>query len=151
MLSNISRFFENCLKAPETESTEQKEQRLQLACAALLLELCSADATIDPQELSSIKHILHECFGLRETALDELWQLAKAEARNATSLYQFTSLINEEYDYAAKTRLLENLWRVAYADGRLDRYEEHMIRKVSDLLYLSHKDFIQTKLAVRPA
>ena len=141
MLTNITRFFETCLKAPVQDTEADKEQRLRLACAALLL---------DEEEIAVLKNLLRGQFGLDGKELEELWQLAREQVVEATSLYQFTTLINENYDHAAKTRLLSYMWEVAYADGRLDRYEEHMIRKVADLLYLSHKDFIQTKLAVRP-
>jgi uncharacterized tellurite resistance protein B-like protein len=82
--------------------------------------------------------------------LDTLWQLAQEEARSATSLFQFTSLINSSYGYPEKIRLLHHMWEVAWADGRVDRYEEHLIRKVADLLYLSHGDFIRAKLASKP-
>jgi uncharacterized tellurite resistance protein B-like protein len=75
--------------------------------------------------------------------------LAEEEAREATSLYQFTSLMNEHFDHREKVLMILNMWEVAYADGRIDRYEEHLIRKVADLLYLSHKDFITSKQQAR--
>lgn len=151
MITSITRFFESCLKAPAQENPQHAEQRLQLASAALLMELSVADQQFSNEEMHVLKTILHESFGLSGEQLDTLWKLAREEVSNATSLYQFTSLFNEQYDYKAKIQLLSCMWRVAYADGRLDRYEEHTIRKVADLLYMSHKDFIQTKLAARPA
>ncbi|MDP2091517.1 MAG: TerB family tellurite resistance protein, partial [Pseudohongiella sp.] len=75
--------------------------------------------------------------------------LAEKEAQQAVSLYDFTSLINEGYGYEEKLLLVENLWRVALADEHLDKYEEQLIRKTSDLIYVSHSDFIKTKLKVR--
>src|SRR5690606_33089698 len=139
-----------CLK-PDSSDTEQgTEDKLHLACAALMLELCNADQSMDEAEQQSLLGILRKIFHLDDEALDNLWQLAHEEARNATSLFQFTSLINDTYGYKEKVLLLKGMWEVAYADGRLDRYEEHMIRKVADLLYLSHGDFIRTKLASKP-
>jgi len=76
-------------------------------------------------------------------------RLAETEAREATDFYQFTQLVNDHYSYQDKVKLMENLWRVAHADGRLDRYEEHFLRRVSGLLHLSHSDFIQTKISAR--
>lgn len=151
MIASLARFFDLCLKPAERESTAGSEQRLRLASAALLMELGCADHDFSEAEHQALRQILRERYGLDAVQLDELWQLAQAEKHDATSLYQFTSLFNEHYDYPAKLQLLANLWQLAYADGRLDRYEEHMIRKVADLLYVSHKDFIQTKLAARPA
>ncbi|MEX2366557.1 MAG: TerB family tellurite resistance protein [Pseudohongiellaceae bacterium] len=151
MLSSISNFFENYLK-PDTEAKpENIEKQVQLATAALMIELCKSDQSIDEVETQTLVSILQSRFDLSVAMLDELMILAEQEARDATSLFQFTSLFNEEFDYAQKVQLVRNLWEVAYADGKLDRYEEHLIRKVADLLYVSHGDFIQTKLAVKEA
>jgi uncharacterized tellurite resistance protein B-like protein len=150
MLSSISAFFERCLK-PEEASPEVSADRLHLACAALLLELGTADNQLDGDERRTLMQILQKQFGLGPAELDELWTLAMAQRQEATDLYQFTRLINESYGYAEKCTLLGHLWDVAYADGRIDRYEEHLIRKIADLLYLSHGDFIRAKLASKPA
>ena len=77
--------------------------------------------------------------------------MAETAATEATSLFEFTSLINESYSYDQRVQLVENLWKVAFADLKLDRYEEHMIRNVSDLIYVRHSDFIRTKLKVKEA
>lgn len=150
MIASLTRFFETCLKPVAQETPQHAQHRLQLASAALLLELAHADHEFNEAEQRALEAILRECYELNDTELQELWQLAQAEKANATSLYQFTALFNEHYDYPAKVQLLTNLWRVAWADGRLDRYEEHTIRKVADLLYMSHKDFIQTRQATKP-
>lgn len=150
MLKQIRSFFERSLQ-PSSNQATNNEQRLHLACAALMMELTVADTEMDEKEKLTLREILRRQFQLDETALEELWALAESEARDATSLYQFTTLINEGYDYTAKTALLEHLWQVAYADGHIDPYEEHLIRKLADLLYLSHGDFIRAKLKARPA
>lgn len=150
MIQGITRFFESCLRPAAEESTGQAEHRLQLAAAALLMELCCADQDFSNEEMHLLKRILRERHGLDEAELDTLWKLARDEVSNATSLYQFTSLINEHYDRPARLFLLQSMWQVAWADGRIDKYEEHTIRKVADLLHLSHGDFIKTKLAARP-
>jgi uncharacterized tellurite resistance protein B-like protein len=81
--------------------------------------------------------------------LQEVIALAEGEARRATSLYEFTSLINADYSYAERVELVESLWEVAYADQHLDRYEDHLVRKGADLIHVRHSDFIRTKLEVR--
>jgi uncharacterized tellurite resistance protein B-like protein len=151
MLSSITSFFENFLKPAKDDSGDTAADKLHLACAALLMELSLADHERNDEETAALRKILTETFHLKDKQLDELWDLAHQEARSATSLYQFTSLINAGYGYEQKVRLLKHMWEVAYADGRVDRYEDHMIRKVADLLYLSHNDFIRMKLASRPA
>lgn len=151
MFNSISQYFDKCLKPSVADTPASNEHRLQLASAALLMELCCADQSFSNEEVTELKKILLECFNLQQAELEDLWKMAREEVSNATSLYQFTSLINEHYDYPAKITLLTCMWRVAYADRQLDRHEEYTIRKVADLLYMSHKDFIQTKQAARPA
>ena len=124
MLS-VSSFFETYLKPREETGESDVEKQLQLASAALMIELCRADQSIDAEEMDTLVAILREKFNLSAQTLDELMNLAQREVREATSLYQFTSLFNEQYDYAEKTTLIRNLWEVAFADGNLDRYEEH--------------------------
>lgn len=150
MLQNISIFFEKYLSPTlESDTGDEVVDRLHLACAALMIELCKADLSIDDTEIKKVSNILQNKFDLPEETLDELFDLAQQEADDATSLYQFTSLINEAYEYPAKITLIHNMWEIAFADGNLDRYEEHLIRKVAELLYVSHSDFIKTKLAVK--
>jgi uncharacterized tellurite resistance protein B-like protein len=150
MLNTITGFFDSFLKPGANETPEKSADKLHLASAALLLELANADHEMDAKEQKVLLRILETTLHLDKQTLQTLWELAHEETRAATSLYQFTSLINEAYAYKEKTRLLEHMWEVAYADGRIDRYEEHLIRKVADLLYLTHGDFIRAKLACKP-
>ena len=148
MLNAISKFFDTHF-GQEDDSEASYESRLQLASAALMIELTRADRQFDQAETDAMLAILKERFDLDQSAMDELMILAEEEAREATSLYQFTSLMNEHFDHREKVLMILNMWEVAYADGRIDRYEEHLIRKVADLLYLSHKDFITSKQQAR--
>ena len=148
MLDRIRQFFESRLQI-DSASESDPENRLHLACASLMIELTVADEKMDESEKTTLKQILKQQFNLDDKALADLWELAQHETRDATSLYQFTTLINDGYDYNAKVQLLEHLWEVAFADGRIDPYEEHLIRKLTDLLYLSHSDFIRAKRKVR--
>ena len=151
MLSALKQFFEQRLSLNCEDNEAQCVKKIELATAALMFELMSTDTRIDAREREVLAQILRDTFMLDEGALQELLHMAESAAQDATSLYEFTSLINESFDYGQRVRLMENLWRIAYADKRLDRYEEHMIRKVGDLIYLRHSDFIRTKLQVREA
>ncbi|MEY4642361.1 MAG: hypothetical protein RLZZ227_2355 [Pseudomonadota bacterium] len=151
MLNSISAFFETLLKPNAGESQKTSVDRLHLASAALLLELANVDQHMDDKEQQVLMRILETKLQLDKAMLQNVWELAHAEQRQATSLYEFTSLINGSYSHAERLQLLHHLWEVAFADGRVDQYEEHLIRKVADLLYLTHGDFIRTKLAARPA
>ena len=149
MIDSIKRFFESQLKVQRSETSASKSHRLQLASAALMIELLKTDRRIDARETDMFKKILMNTFTLSDKELSDVIQLAEKEAQQSVSLYDFTSLINEGYGYEEKLLLIENLWRVALADEHLDKYEEQLIRKTTDLIYVSHSDFIKTKLKVR--
>jgi uncharacterized tellurite resistance protein B-like protein len=150
MLATITSFFDSLLK-PGKDNAQHNVDRLHLASAALLVEVANADQELDDKEREVLLGILERKLQLDKATLQNLWELAHAEHKGATSLFQFTTLINEAYGHAEKLQLLQYMWEVAYADGRIDRYEEHLIRRVADLLYLTHGEFIRTKLTARPA
>ncbi|HEY9134280.1 MAG TPA: TerB family tellurite resistance protein [Pseudomonadales bacterium] len=147
MLKKISQFFDNKLGLSSTQNDDpaDHQKRLQLATAALLLEIARADFDITEDERQTIANALQNTFNLASTELDELLQLAAQEVDEAVSLHQFTRLIHESYPPADKKEIIRMLWSVAYANNGLDKYEEAMIRKISDLLYVSHHEFMHAK------
>lgn len=150
MIESIKRFFENKLTTNEKDETPGSVvSRIDLACAALLVEVMNSDHELDEREHQEFMAVLQQSYNIEESDLEELVQLAKDEAFEATSLYEFTKLINDNYEYQQKVALIENMWRIAFSDERLDKYEDHLIRKVSELIYVSHSDFIKTKLKIR--
>ena len=150
MIESIKSFFEkNLTKKEEEEAPSSAMSRVDLTCAALLVEVMNSDHELDEREHQEFMAVLQQSYNIAESDLEELIQLAKDEASEATSLYEFTKLINDKYDYEQKVELIENMWRIAFSDKRLDKYEDHLIRKVSELIYVSHSDFIKTKLKVR--
>ena len=150
VIESIKSFFEKKLtKKEEEEAPSSAMSRVDLTCAALLVEVMNSDHELDEREHQEFMAVLQQSYNIAESDLEELIQLAKDEAFEATSLYEFTKLINDSYDYEQKVELIENMWRIAFSDKRLDKYEDHLIRKVSELIYVSHSDFIKTKLKVR--
>ena len=150
MIESIKSFFEKKLiKKEEEETPSSVMSRVDLTCAALLVEVMNSDHELDEREHQEFMAVLQQSYNIAEADLEELIQLAKDEAFEATSLYEFTKLINDNYDYEQKVELIENMWRIAFSDKRLDKYEDHLIRKVSELIYVSHSDFIKTKIKVR--
>lgn len=145
MLKNLKAFFQEHLNL-ETTDPAKLQQRLQLACAALLIEVARADTSQDGVEIEALRRVLSQQFTLDTATLDELVQLAEVESDMATSLYEFTQLINDEFSAEEKEQLMRWMWLVAYADGEVDKYEEHLIRKLGDLLYIPHRQFIKAKL-----
>lgn len=149
MLFAIKQFFDEKLSVSTQQSGEQDDQKIELATAALMFELMRTDAQIDAREQQALAKVLRDTFNLDDATVTNLLSMAESAAHEATSLYEFTTLVNENYSYEQRVKLIENLWRVAFADTKLDRYEEHLIRKVSDLVYVRHSDFIRTKLLVK--
>lgn len=145
MISKIKGFFaKNVLEAEDaTVKTEQ------LAAAALLVEVMVIDGNLDQQELTSISQTLCQILALSGEQVDELIRLSRDEVAEATSLYQFTREINTHFNADQKMNLLTAMWRVAFADGYLDKHEESIIRRVADLLHILHSDYIRCKLAAR--
>jgi uncharacterized tellurite resistance protein B-like protein len=119
----------------------------ELAVLALLLEIARADHEFDPAERQLVKEAAASVLGLTEDEAQALLAVAEQRVEDSFSLDEFTSVLNDTLTLADKRRCLLALWRVALADGRLDRFEEYALRKLGDLLHLSHADFIQAKLA----
>ncbi|MEJ6682776.1 MAG: TerB family tellurite resistance protein [SAR86 cluster bacterium] len=150
MLDKIKHFFNDKLLPSITDDKgDNNDRSLQFAMAALLLELARADFDADDQERDLIMSLLRDTFALEEADLLELLELAGAASDEANDVFQFTQLVNQHYHHDDKIHLVEQLWRVAFADGRLDKYEEQFIRKLSGLLHVAHSDFIKAKLRAR--
>ena len=142
MLDKIRQLF-----ARNVDETEQDKVAAEhLAAAALLIEVMIIDGNLDDQELQSISHTLCEILDLSEAQVEELILLSREEVAEATSLYQFTKEINANFDLDGKMALLTSMWRVAFADGYLDKHEEGIIRRVADLLHIRHNEYIRCKL-----
>ena len=121
--------------------------RERLAAAVLLFEMARADYDHQPSEHAALRDGLIRDFGVPEATVDALLAQAEQRARNSVSLYEFVTALNATMDFGKKRELLRLMWKVAYADGRIDPHEEHLLRKIADLLGLSHADFIRGKLA----
>jgi len=144
-------MFDKLLSFFQQEEEKTASHKPELAAAALLVEIMNTDDDLSDEEAESIKSILFETLFLTEEVSSELLATAKKQVHEANDLFQFTEVINANYSQEEKVSLIESLWKVAYSDKQLDKYEEHMIRKISDLLYVSHSDFIQTRNRVKAA
>ncbi|MCB5161892.1 TerB family tellurite resistance protein [Marinomonas algarum] len=141
MLETLKRLF--------LSPVEQGEQvSYQKAVAVLLMEVMLADHEVDEKEGQQVKSFLRDVSDLGED-LDDLYREAYSGAEQAHDLYQFTKVINDQASHVQKMELLEALWRVALADGNLDAHEDHRIRRISELLFMPHSEFIQAKIAAQ--
>ena len=147
MIDKIKNFFSKNVLEPEAETTSPD----QLATAALLIEVMVIDGDLDDQEMQAIAGTLSNMLDLTEEQIDQLIELSKEEVADATSLYQFTKEINEHFDIEKKLSLMTAMWRVAFADGHLDKHEENIIRRVADLLHIRHSEYIRCKANAKDA
>lgn len=145
MLKSIRELFERGLQDSGERGSAAPGNRVELAAAVLMIEISLADSSVDSEELAVIKTALVNHFNIAAGQVDELIELARREVDLAVSLHEFTRMLNENLDAKEKIRIIESLWKVAFADAVLDKYEEYYIRKIADLLYISHKDYIRTK------
>ncbi len=149
MIDGIRDFFNQFMALDSPASDAAREHVLQIATAALLLEMMRMDSTVTDEETATVATTLQTRFGLSAKELDTLMRLAAEEARQATDYFQFTSLINRHFSQEQKIQVVEYLWQVAFADGYLDAHEQHFMRKIADLLYISHADYVAAKQRAR--
>jgi len=143
MLSKISKFFQTLGADAGQKSNEVS---LEIACSVLLCEVMLADGQLDRAEQQKLNDILARQFQLSNDEVQDIVKRSLLLCESATDFYQFTSKINESYSAEQRMKMLDMLWKVAYADGELASIEEHIIRKIADLLHLRHSEYIQTKL-----
>ena len=149
MIDTITQFFNKHLKTDDNSNAQTTEHTIRLACAILLHEMSRVDEEINEAELLEISSTIKNEFELTQTETSEIIELASEEAKISTCYYKFTSLINREYTQEQKIRLIELMWKIAYADKVIHRHEDHLVRKISELLHVSHQDFIAAKLRVQ--
>lgn len=145
MLTSLKKIFGS---EPPLAGVLETHEPLELATAALLLELARSDFSESGEEVEAIRHLLQRRFGLDEEALNELVETATRRADKAVSLHEFTHRLNRELPESDKLEIVEMLWRVSHADGRIDKHEEHLIRRIAGLLHISDRDRVRMKLKV---
>jgi len=147
MISRLKQIFDDAVSQLEQAGDEAVQEHAERrAAAALLIEMSRADHEVSAAERALIARALEEVFALPEQEVRELLDAAEADADDATSLYEFTSVLNQRLDHERKVHVVDQLWRVAYADGELEKHEAHLVRKVADLLHLRHREYIGGKL-----
>lgn len=135
------------LTANGTEETASVD-RIPLAAAVLLLEVAHSDGTFHPSEEELLGILLKEHFEVTDESLGDLLELAETTRNNSFDLHQFTKEINKAFSQPEKERIIEAVWQLVYADGRLDRYEDALMRQLGTLIGLSHRQLIDAKLKV---
>ncbi len=142
MIQRLLNYLDSRRSARDTGSVERA---LRLSAAVLMVETMRADFTEAPEERDRIVTLIEDTYGLDRQEAEDLILLAEAEADRAVSLHEFTRRLTDHLDAAEREQLVELLWDLAYADGRIDKYEEYLVRRIADLLYVPHSGFIRAK------
>ncbi len=143
MLNNLKRFFNSLQSQPLQDDSPD----FKTSVAALLVEVMRADSELQEDERKAMVVLLQKYFDLGEEEVNNLITAASQDLDEAIDYFRFSKQINDNTNAQERIEIIELLWRLAYADGQLDKHEEHVIRRVADLLYVTHNDFIQAKLA----
>jgi uncharacterized tellurite resistance protein B-like protein len=149
VLTKLTTFFDRAFAGNVTIDPAVREQGLRVATALLLVEVARADYADDLAESDAIFAGLRQFFAIGDEEAKLLFAEARREADHAVELQQFTRRLHEQLSHAEKLRVVEMLWQVALADLKLDKLEDYTVRKIADLLYISHSDLIRIRNRVR--
>jgi len=148
MLGKLTALFDTAF-ARDNEDPAAREHALRVATALLLIEVARADHVDDFAEDATMLESLKQFFALDATAASLLLEEARSTADQAVELQQFTRRLHQQLSVAEKQRVVEMLWQVALADRRLDKHEDHLVRRIAELMYVSHADLIRIRNRLR--
>lgn len=149
MLKTLKDLFDSLLPPAPTADPGTSEHALQLATAVMLVEVMRADTSFHAGEREAVLAALRDKFGLADDEAARLAELAETAAKGATDLFAFTSRINERFEMPQKLRMIEHMWRVAYADGHLSEHERHVLWRVADLLHVPQGAYQHARIRAR--
>jgi uncharacterized tellurite resistance protein B-like protein len=144
----VKRFFSKITAETPKPAGHAPEHDARIATCALFLEMAKIDETFTREEMEKILAILKEKYALSSEHADELIAAAEEELEGSIDYWQFARLINENYSTEEKIDIIETLWRIVYVDGKLDKYENHLIHKLANILRLSHEQMIEAKIKI---
>lgn len=148
MRDMVKRFFGKVTGLNSKTVDQKTHHAILVAVCALFVEMARIDETFTPTEMETILSILKEKYGLPQEHAEALIAEAERELKQSVDLWQFSNLINENYSNEEKVEIIETLWRIVYVDGKMDRYEHYLMKKLKNLLRLSHEQLIEAKLKV---
>jgi uncharacterized tellurite resistance protein B-like protein len=149
MLDLVKRYFTKNIENRPASTSHEDPQRITVATCALLLEIAAIDNEFSADEQEVILSILKNDYKMSENEATSLIHTAQDEREHSIDLWRFTNLINQNYSEEEKIRVIELVWKVIYADGRLDGHEDHLVHGIANLIRLSHSQLIEAKLRAK--
>ena len=148
MIDVVKKFFAKAAADVSSGTIQHTEHDIRVATCALFVEIARIDEEFTDAEMETILAILEEKYGLSQEHADALISEAEKELDQSVDLWQFASLINENYSNEEKIEIIETLWRIVYVDGKMDAHEHYLMNKLQSLLRLTHEQLITAKLKV---
>ncbi len=149
MIDFLSKIFAKSKDGNDIDRQDTSFHDIRVATCALLVEMSNIDGEFSETERDSIVSILKKDFDLSDEHASELLRTSDEELAGSADLWRFTNLINQNFSLDEKLRVIETVWKVAYADGKLDKHEDYLVHKLANLLRLSHKQLIDAKLKTK--
>jgi len=153
MLEHLKKILSNgrneTIKTENRGQSDNHEKQLQIATAAIFIEMAKADGEFSDDERDLIIQSLKTQFNLNVQDITELIELSNAKLNESVSLYEFSNTVNEHFTTEDKLTLLKNLWRMIYTDNKLNRYEDQLIKLIGGMLRMEHKQIINAKMLIR--
>ena len=151
----MKKFIEKFFPSKSGENARGKEVKsvgvhdTRVATCAVLLEMAKIDGNFSPEEQSMIIEMLRESFNLAESEVREIVDAAEKEIKGSIDYWHFADLIKNSYRRDEKKDVIKMVWKVVYADEKLDKHEDYLVHKLADLLKLSHEELIEIKIEVK--
>ncbi len=147
MIDIVKKFFGKMIKDDDTEENSKSAHDIHIAACALLLEMSKIDDEFSAPEQKRVVSAMKEKYNLSSRDVQEIMEKSDKELEGSLDLWQFTSLINKNYSMEEKLGIIETVWGIAYADGKLDKHEDYLMHKLASLLRLTHRQLMETKCA----
>ena len=141
-------YFKNMITTPADEK-DNFQRKLQVATCALFFEIAKADENFTEADHEKIISIMKEKYQMDDDEADELMLLTEESIKKSVSIYEFATLVDQNFSKNEKLELMKNLWQLIYSDRKLDKYEDNLIKRIGDILKLEHKEVIEAKLLIK--
>ncbi|MEM1090287.1 MAG: TerB family tellurite resistance protein [Pseudomonadota bacterium] len=141
----MKKVWKEIKNAFKTEVADEDEEVAHVAAAALMIEMCEADLETTPEELEAVARVLGEVFKLDQAVVADLVAQARRNNDQEISYFPHVEIVNRVCGAAEKAEIVRSLWEVAAADGKVDRYEEHYLRRLCELIHVPHRVFVKTR------
>ncbi len=148
MLNAIRRFVAD-LTSGTSEEPLDDEAQLQLAAAAILYHVIAVDGVVSDAERETLRAVLGEQYDLDERSAEDLFDRARSADLEAVDFYGFTSTLKQRLDDEGRRKVIEMMWRMVFADGRVDEFEDNIVWRVAELLGVPARERVLLKRAAR--